>query len=135
MPQDIPGTSTLSKGPYQIPSPKDNGNEIADVLEEFMERMSNHDHQGADSKKITLNFDKEVQDLTIGVDLTWQSFNEAYRAQVTLPVAASPDNQRRFYFKDGAYYTEFFPTQEMISATAMWIYTNDNTIDVRIVYF
>jgi len=136
MAQDIPGTENLTNGPYQIPSPKEKGNDIADIMEEFMDRIANHSHTGADSKSISLNFTKEVQDLTIAGGLTWVAqANGSYRAQVTLPLIPTLDNMRRFFYVDGAYYTEFYPTQEVIDADNIWVYTNDNTIDMRVVYF
>jgi hypothetical protein len=136
MAQDIPGTNILTNGPYQIPSPKEKGNDIADIIEGFFERMANHSHTGADSKSISLNFTKEVQSLLIGTNLSWVAqSNGSYRAQVTLPVVATNDNMRRFFYEDGGNYIEFFPTQEPIDATNYYIFSNDNTINVRVVYF
>ena len=47
MPTDIPGTETYTNGPYQINDPLESGNEVFDLIEEFMERIANHSHTGA----------------------------------------------------------------------------------------
>ena len=135
MPRDITGTETYTNGPYEIPQDSDVGNTVFQILEEYMERMATHSHSGSDSKKISLNIEKDFQTFTVGVDLFWSDQgNNVYRAQLDTPVAGSVDgNIRRFYFSDGTTWREFFPTVEKIDNDSYYIYTNDNTINVRVV--
>jgi len=136
MPQDIPNTENFSGGVYQVPIDKDTGNAVFSTLEDFMNRMAVHGHTGQDSKEITLNFTKEVQLLNVGAGLTWGSIGEgSYTATIVLPLVTTIDNLRRFYWNDSGFWVEFFPDQEFLSGTEYTITSNDNTIDIKIVYF
>jgi len=53
MPENIDGTAGYTGGAYSKPSAKDSGSDVFQVLEDFMERMSNHTHQGRDSEIIS----------------------------------------------------------------------------------
>lgn len=135
MARDIVGTEDFTNGPIQIPEDTDVGNEVFDVLEQFMERLATHSHAGADSQKISLNIEKDITVFTVGVDLSWNNEgNDVYKAQLTVPVAGTFDgNIRRFYFNDGTTWREFFPDVEKIDNSNYYIYSNDNTINVRVV--
>lgn len=139
MAEDIIGTEAFTNGALQKPSPKDQGDVVYDTMESFMERLATHTHQGADSEKISLNFTKEFQDLTVGVDLTWTDLgNSNYRASIAIPAPATYDgNLRQFFYKPnaGGNYKEIKPSIEKIDATNFYVFANDNTIDLRIVYF
>ncbi len=139
MPEDISGSENLTNGAYQKPSPKDQGSDVYDTLEIYMERMANHTHSGSDSQQISLNFTKEFQDLTVGVDLTWTDLGDSnYRATIAIPAVATYDgNLRQFLYKPnaGGNYKEFKPSVEKIDDNNFYVFANDNTIDLRIVYF
>ena len=53
MPENITGTTGFTKGAYQKPSAKDSGSDVFQVLEDFMDRMAVHKHQGKDSEIIS----------------------------------------------------------------------------------
>jgi hypothetical protein len=135
MAEDITGTEGYTNGPIQKPSDNDVGNDVFNVLETFMDRLATHSHSGADSQKITLNIEKDFTTFTVGVDLFWTDLgNDVYRGQLTVPAGADVDNNiRRFYYNDGTTWREFFPTVEKIDSTNYYIYSNDNTINVRVV--
>jgi len=132
---DITGTEGFTNGPYEIPDPKEAGNNVFNILEEFMERMATHTHVGADSNSITLNISKAVQNLTSTVDFTWDLVStDKYRASVPTAVGANfDDNVRTYYYVDGAEPKEFQPTIEKIDNSNYYIYSNDNTIDLKVV--
>lgn len=136
MPIDIVGTEDYTDGPYELPVSPDQGNDVFSVLEDFMNRMAVHNHDGSNSKEISLNIDKDITVFLTGVDITWNVLgNGNYRALFTMPVSATFDgNIRKFYYKIGASdYKEFYPTVEKVSASTYYIYSNDNTIDVKVV--
>ena len=135
MPIDINETQGFTGGAYQVPVDKDKGNDVFSTLEDFMNRMAKHSHTGEDSKKITLNFTKEVQDLTIGVNLVWNTLTEGnLETAVTLPLVATHDNMRRIYKVVGGAFTEIFPDQAYVDITTYKITANE-AIDLRIIYF
>lgn len=131
----IPGTEGFTNGPYEIPDPKEAGNSVFDKLEEFMDRMATHTHSGADSNSITLNISKGVQELVNTIDFVWDLVSaDKYRASVPTAVGANfDDNVRTYYYRDGAEPKEFHPTIEKIDNSNYYIYSNDNTIDLKVV--
>jgi len=135
MPSDIAGTENYSGGPYQINDPTESGNEVFDLLEEFMQRMATHSHTGQDSAIISLNIEKGVQSLVSGVDFVWDAQgNDIYRA--TIPVATGgtfDGNVRHYYYLNGTEPVEFHPTIEKIDANTYYLYANDNTVDLKVI--
>ena len=136
MPIDITGTETFTKGAYQKPASKDTGDVWTDVIEEALERLANHSHSGAHSKKITLNIEKEVQLLSNGVDISYVDTGyNVYEIEFDLPLVADYDsNIRKYYYLDGAEYKEFFPTTEKVSSSRMKLRTSKNGFDLKIIY-
>lgn len=135
MPIDIVGTEAYTSGAIQKPVNKDSGNVVFTTIEDFMERLATHSHTGADSKKISLNIEKDNAEFVSGVDFTWTlSSTGRYRAQ--LPVVVGVDfstTLRRFFHNDGADWIEFIPTIEQISESSYYIYTNDNSWNIKVV--
>jgi hypothetical protein len=58
MAKDIGNTGSYTNGAYQIPEDDDSGSIVFSLLEDFMERIAEHNHTGGDSKSITSNFTK-----------------------------------------------------------------------------
>jgi hypothetical protein len=137
MPIDITGTEGFTNGPYQKPSSGDQGNTVYDTIEEFMERMANHNHDGGDSKEISLNIAKDIEVFEIGVDLVWENLsNGEYRANLPVPVATTYDASIRKFFLAPTTTTdfkEFYPTVEKISNSNYYVYTNNNQVDLKVV--
>jgi len=134
---DIPDTEGFSNGAYQIPDPKEQGNDVFDILEEFMERMATHTHTGADSHSITLNISKGVQTLIATVDFTWDvvvGYPDKFRAAIPVAVGSTfDDNVRTYYYMDAGVPKIFYPTIEKIDASNYYIIANVNTIDLKVV--
>lgn len=133
----IEGTETFENGAYEIPDSKETGSSVFDKLEEFMERMANHRHQGKDSNEITLNIQKAVQELEAGgVDFTWNLVSAGrYRALIDVAAGSTfDDNVRTYYYKVGAGEpNQFYPTIEKIDNTQYYLYSNDNSINLKVV--
>ena len=124
----IDGTENFTNGPYEIPDAKETGNSVFDKLEEFMERMATHTHNGSDSNSITLNIAKAIQDLQgNGVDFTWTLVSPGrYRALVDVAAGSTfDDNVRTYYYRvDGGAPQQFYPSVERLSNTQYYLYTN-----------
>lgn len=138
MPQTIVGTETFTNGAYERPVSGDQGNEdIFAILEAFMDRMAPHTHDGSDSSEINLNVSKEIQILTIGTNLTWlDELNGNYKAVLPVPPPATfDDNQKFFYISrdSGATYERFYPSLNRLTATTYEVFSNDNTVDLKVV--
>jgi len=135
MANDITGTEDYTNGPYQTPEDTETGNTVFSILQDFMERMATHQHTGADSKEISLNIAKDVEDFTLGVDYSWTDLgNGVYRAQIPVPGTTTYDASiRKFFFDDGGDFNEFYPTVEKIDANNYYVYTNDDTLVLRVI--
>lgn len=135
MPQDITGTETFTNGVYRRPSDGDKGDDIFDVLETFMERIANHSHSGADSRPITLNIQKDIDDFVSGTTIFWSDQgNDVWRAQIAVPSGTTYDASiRKFYLKRGGEFVEFYPTTEKIDAQNMYVFANEALAELRVV--
>lgn len=124
----INGTQNFTNGPYEIPDAKETGNSVFDKLEEFMQRMATHTHNGSDSNSITLNIAKAVQELECGgVDFTWTLVEDGkYRALIDVAVGSTfDDNVRTYYYRvNGDPPQQFHPTIERVSNAQYYIYMN-----------
>jgi len=136
----VTGTEGYGGGPYEIPDPKETGNSVFDKLEQAIERLATHTHQGIDSSEITLNIAKGVQELLAGADFVWdQVGTDKYRAAIQTDTGTSAgatfdDNVRTYYYRSGGSEPkQFFPTIEKIDNTNYYIYSNDNTIDLKVI--
>jgi len=58
MPENITGTTGFTGGAIQKPSSKDSGSTVFNTLEEFMERLAAHTHDGVDSENISRTVSK-----------------------------------------------------------------------------
>jgi hypothetical protein len=137
MPIDIVGTELYTNGPYEKPAAGDQGNTVFDILEEYMERMAVHNHDGGDSKEISLNIAKDIDTFVIGVDLVWSSLgNGEYRATIPVPGATTFDASiRKLFYAPTAttVFKEFYPTVEKIDNTSFYVYSNNNQVDLKVV--
>lgn len=131
----VSGTENFNNGGYLIPT-KEVGNDVFDILEEFMERISNHRHDGDDSHEISLNIEKDQEIFTTGINLLWTSvYDGYYRAQLQVPPATTYDNSIRkfFYERSAGVFEEFYPTIERIDNGSYYLYSNDNVSNIKVV--
>lgn len=137
MPTNIVGTESYTNGPIEKPIDGDTGDVWADVIETFMDKLANHGHTGADSKTISLNIDKDIEEFEAGVDITWTSEGDGqYSAALTTASGSEFDTHTRTYYLGTAGGTDWRKVHledERVTATTYKVYSNDNTIDLRVV--
>lgn len=132
---NIVGTETFTNGPYIRPSNNDKGDVIFPLLESIIDRLATHSHSGADSNKISLNIEKDVEDLVSGATLFWvDQGNDTFRAPVAVPAGASyASSIRKFYLKRAGNFVEFYPTTEYIDDSNYYVIANEALADLRVV--
>lgn len=139
MSRAVTGTSNLGNGSYIMPTDDDVGNDVFALLETYLERLAVHDHTGDDSVSISLNFSKISEDYISGVSLTWTSIgNGIYRALVTIQdiTPKFDGNLRTMFYQIGAGdWIGFAPRVERVTNTTYYVYSNDNSLNLRTVYY
>lgn len=136
MPQIVSGTESFTGGAYEIPATNDKGDTVFSLLETVLERLATHSHSGEDSNKISLNIEKDIEDLQAGVGLLWSDLgNENYRATLSVPSGTTYDTSvRKFYLHDGnGNFAEFYPTVEKIDNNQYYLYANEQLSNLRVV--
>lgn len=122
---------TLSYG-YKKPETNDKGPTVFPALQNNIQQINDHDHDGSNSAKLTAT---SVVSVSATIPLgSWVAFGPTghYRQQVTLPAGFSYDTVNMgFRLTNG---TQIYPTVEKISATQYYVYTIDNTIDFKALY-
>lgn len=121
---------TLSFG-FKKPEINDKGDVVFPALEDNIQQLNDHTHNGTDSAKLTAgSFDPLTETLS---NVNWVlATNDLYRQLVTLPASLSFDLvviQCRL--SDGSL---FYPTLERVSVSQFYIYINDNTQNVTVQY-
>lgn len=120
---------TLSYG-YKKPQTRDSGSTLWTALEDNIQRLNDHTHNGVNSSKIT----------TASVTATTQSVPSASWS------ATSQGNYRQLITLSGLLYDEInidfknasghptFLEVEKVSSTTYYVYTNDNSVTYTAVY-
>lgn len=123
---------TLSYG-YKKPETGDRGTSLFDALEDNIQRVNDHTHNGTDSAPLTAQSIVGISEDILAVD--WVTYGGPighYRQQVTVPAGFDFDLVQISFRTDvGAY---VYPTVERVSNTQYYIYTIDNTLDLVAVY-
>ena len=112
---------TLSKG-FKLPETGDFGNIWFPAMEDNINQMNTHDHDGVDSEKISaLNLDADV---TTVLSASFADQGDGYwRATVTVPGGAFVDNLV-VTVKDPTTKEPVYLRMVKLSATQFYIYTN-----------
>ena len=131
MPTNIPNTN------YQVPSAGDDGESWAAVIEDFMERMAIHNHQDTNSQPLTISVDSLFELTPAPLTYTLDPIAGEYVSNV---IDLAPDgydlgSNRKFFYRDGTNYLEFFPTINVITNTTFTISTNEQLPDIKISFF
>lgn len=122
---------TLSYG-YKKPETNDKGTALFTALEQDIQRLNDHSHNGSDSAPLT------AQSI-VGISQTisaagWVAYGPTGHYRQLANVLAGFDFDKVFIsFRtlSGEY---IFPTIERVSATEYYIYSIDNTLDIVAVY-
>jgi hypothetical protein len=115
---------TLTYG-YQLPETNDRGPTVFPALEDNIQQLNDHNHDGANSAKLTASAIEGFAQNVLAAG--WVSQPEGlYRQLVTMPGAFDYDKiSITVRLSTGEYVV---PTIEKVSATQFYIYTNDNTV-------
>lgn len=122
---------TLSYG-YKLPEDGDKGNTLFTALEDNIERLNDHNHDGANSPPLTATSIVGVaQNISSG---SWVANGPTgfYRQLVTLPAGFSFDLVHISMRDSSGNYV--YAEIEKVSATQYYVYTIDNTLGFVAVY-
>lgn len=125
---------TLSYG-YKKPVNGDKGSTFFPDLADDIQRLNDHSHNGTDSALLSPNVISKFSQTLLAAG--WVSLgNGNYRQEATMPVGATFANSlMRFEISGGASDGfVIYPSIEKSAAGKYWIYINDNTLDVRVLY-
>lgn len=125
---------TLSYG-YKKPQTGDKGSIWFPALEDDIEQLNDHNHDGLNSEKLTAASITGVgQTITAA---SWVSLGGGnFRQLVTTPANVNFDDYaRNFVINNGSQAGhQIYPSVEKVSNTTYYVYINDNTIDLKILY-
>lgn len=122
---------TLSFG-YVKPVSGDRGAVFWPALEDNIIQLNNHNHDGADSARLTTAA-TEVLTSSIASGSWVSQGNGTYKQTITLPATVSEFNKVMVNFKDssGNYY---HLKTARVTATTYDVYINDNSVSLTAVY-
>lgn len=121
---------TLSYG-YQKPQTGDLGPVVFPALENNIQRLNDHNHDGSNSAQLTRTAVASSTQILSSVNWVATS-NGNYRQAVTMPAGFDYDTiSLEFRLTD---FSIFHPTVERISDTSFYVYINDNTQNVTVIY-
>jgi len=121
---------TLSFG-FKKPENNDRGATVFTALEDNIQQLNDHTHDGTDSAKLSSSALELVSQTLANTDWV-ASTNDLYRQLVTLPAALNFDTlSLQCRLSDGSV---FFPTVEKVSTSQFYLYINDNTQNVTVIY-
>lgn len=123
---------TLSKG-FKKPQTGDKGSIYFPAMEENIQQLNDHTHNGVDSQALTGAVITNGTASVGAADWVLQSAG-TYRALVTLPGSYTYDgSHKEVRIAGGAMDGDvIFPTIEKVSATSLYLYVNDNTLDLTV---
>ncbi len=122
---------TLSYG-YKKPQTGDKGTPLFTALEDNIQRVNDHNHDGVNSPPLTAQSIQGIQATVLAAN--WVAFGPTghYRQLVTVIAGFNFDTMFiSTRTSAGAY---VFPTIERFSATQFYIYTTDPTADFVVTY-
>lgn len=123
---------TLSFG-FKKPQTGDKGSVFWPALELNFQKLNDHDHNGTNSKKIPAS---SVEIVTQAVSSAgWVDQGSGlYRQLVTMPGTMTFDTQQ-IGFRDAASpNSPLYLGYEKVSANTYYVYINDNTISLTVIY-
>lgn len=126
--------TTLSNG-YIRPDTGDRGATFFPALEQNIQRLNDHNHDGTNSERLSpTSIDNTLQTLS---NVDWVLISPSvYRQLVTMPSTLQFDGRvMQFQINSGANAGDlFYPSVEKVSANTYHVYINDNSVDVLVKY-
>lgn len=122
---------TLSYG-YKKPQSGDNGSVFFPALEDNMQRLNDHNHDGVDSAILTTASLKVATQAISSA--SWSATSGGtYRQNVTISGGLNYD-EISIELRDAATGHPLLLTVEKIDTSHYYVYVNDNTLDLTAVY-
>jgi len=125
-------STTLSKG-YKKPDTGDRGSVWFKNLEDNIDQINDHEHDGTDGEKVKSKNISSTTSAIASADWGADSGGSTYAATVTFPSGVTYENHT-LTFIDDATGDQIFPTVTKASSTTMTVTVNDNSLDLTIVY-
>jgi len=126
-------STTLSYG-YKKPSSGDQGTTLFTALENDIQQLNDHTHNGVDSAALTPQAIPGVTQTISSASWVANGATGHYRQQITIPAGFDYDTVSISFRTTGTTGSVIYPTVERVSDTQCYVYTTDNTIDFLAVY-
>lgn len=126
--------TTLSFG-FIKPQTGDKGSTWFPALEANIQQLNDHTHDGVTSSKLTANSVESLEQVVTNAG--WSLVTTGtYRQLISLPGSLQFDQQMiRFILNTAPYIGhEIYPSIERVTANSYYIYINDNSLGLRILY-
>lgn len=121
---------TLSFG-FKKPETNDKGDVVFPALEANIQQMNDHDHNGTNSKKISSASIEPLSETLLAANWV-ATTNGRFRQLVNLPASLTYDlTGFDCRLSNGDI---FYPTIEKVAAGQFYLYINDNTQNVTVIY-
>lgn len=117
----------------KLPETADKGSTFFPALEDNINQLDAHDHDGIDSALIpSSSLTLTTQSILAA---NWVSLGEPgnYRQVVTMPAPLAYDG-KGIFFKNSSNGDLLYLTVEKVSANSYYVYINDNTISLTAIY-
>jgi hypothetical protein len=121
---------TLSKG-FKKPQNQDPGSVVFPAMEDNIQQLNDHTHDGVDSEKLdATSVDSVVSNI---LSANWSTISNGHYSQVVTMPAGLLFDTTSMEFRTTAGVI-IFPSVAKASSTTYTIYVNDNTLALKAVY-
>lgn len=122
---------TLTYG-YQLPEDQDKGPIVFPALAADIQQLNDHDHDGINSTKLDRKALDSISQALSAADWVLVA-GGLYRQAVTMPAGLTYGTLGITAFLNATGH-QWYPNIEKINTTSFYIYINDNTLDVDVLY-
>lgn len=125
---------TLTYG-LKKPQTGDKGSTFFPALEDNIDLLDSHDHDGVNSAKLQSSSVNAISQ-TVASGSWADQGGGIHRALVTMPSPLEFDTcTMNFEIASGADIgARFFPSYEKVSTNTFYVYINDNSVDIKVIY-
>lgn len=129
--------STLSYG-FEKPATGDKGSVFFPALEDDIQQMNDHTHNGTNSSKLSAAATSAVTQAILSASWGASIGGGLYRQTITVPASLTANSgtydDHMVQFRNTANGRILFLQTQKVTSTTYYLYINDNTIDVTAVY-
>lgn len=120
---------TLSNG-FKKPETGDRGGEFFPALEENIQQVNDHNHNGSNSEKLNSEAIIALTDEILPASWVLHT-NGLYRAALVMPGSLEFDSKQISLRANGS---PLYGEIEKITSNSFYVYVNDNTLTVQVIY-